>query len=238
LGLARLVLIHASVYGDNRRLLRGLELLGDAARGIAVLTGDEDGKALQALDACGVRGVRLNNTSNATLSPDAVADAAERIARKVADLGWHVQVLLKDDDLKAVLERLDRMPAPMVIDHFGLLAPGRPDHQATTDLLTNRIAEGRCWVKLSAPYWLGENGAETARDLTQRFIAANPERLVWGSDWPHTPPNRDPELAKREQPFRTVDTRGLLQNFLETVPDADTRRRILVVNPSSLYGFT
>jgi len=237
LGLARVVLVHASAYGDNQRLLHGLADLGDSARGVAVLTGDEDHRDLQALDAQGVRGVRLNNISRAALSPEQVAETALEMATKVADLGWHVQVYLQGNDLKAVLDRLDDMPAPVVIDHFGSLSPDLPDRAALTDLLAGKLADGRCWVKLSASYRLADNGAEIARDLTQRFVAANPECLLWASDWPHSPVDRNPKLAKREQPFRVVDTKGLLTDFLETVADPETRRRILVDNAAELYGF-
>lgn len=237
LGLTRVVVVHASVYDDNRRLLHGLEVLGGLARGVAVLIGTETQQELKAFDAQGVCGVRLNNISNVNLSPEAVTDAAIKIARRIANLGWHLQVYLKDDDLGSVLNHLADIPVPVVIDHFGCLTPEQPEQAGLLDLLTDQLAEGRCWIKLSASYRLGGNGAEAARQLTHRFIAANPERLVWGSDWPHTPAKRDPKFAKQEQPFREINTKNLLTGFLEVVPDQTLQHRILVDNPAKLYDF-
>lgn len=237
LGLERIVVVHASIYGDNDRLVHGLNTLGKNARGVALLTGSESPRDLQKLDDAGVRGVRLNNISRAALSPDSVAEAIRDIGGRIADLGWHVQVFLKGDDLKAALQHLDDMPAPLVIDHFGCLSANKPEDAELRDLLVDRLRNGLCWVKLSASYRLDGDGAKTARSLTEKLISANPERLVWGSDWPHTPLNRDPKLAKQEQPFRDINTKQLLTDFLEAVPSQALRQRILVDNPAKLYRF-
>jgi predicted TIM-barrel fold metal-dependent hydrolase len=237
LGLERIVLVHASVYGDNRRLLSGLELLGAAARGVAVLGSGETAADLRDWAARGVAGVRINNVSISTMSPSAVADTVLASARRVADLGWHVQVLLRGNDLRAVLERAPTFPAPLVIDHFGHLSADAAEDQDLRDLLTDRLAAGQCWIKLSASYRLAGDGRAAARALTRRFIAANPERLLWGSDWPHPPENRAPEMRLVPQPFRPVDTARLLADFLDTVPETVARHRILVDNPAALYRF-
>lgn len=235
LGLERIVLVHASVYADNRRLLAGLAALGEQARGVAVLAGDESPDTLRAWDAAGVAGVRVNNVSTSDLTPRAVADAIHATARRVADLGWHVQVFLQGDDLAAVLERAGDLPCPLVVDHFGLLSADGAGDRDLRELLVDRLAAGQCWVKLSAAYRL--SGAGTAAALTRRLVAANPERLLWGSDWPHPPAHRTPETRLTAQPFRAVDTRSLFDGFLAAVPSTDDRRRILVDNPAALYRF-
>ncbi|MBT5033041.1 MAG: amidohydrolase family protein [Rhodospirillaceae bacterium] len=237
LGLERIVVVHASIYGDNNRLVQGLKNLGNKARGVILLTGSETTQDLQELDAAGVRGVRLNNISSAALSSDGVADAFRDIANKIADLGWHVQVFLQGDDLKAALQHLGDMPVPMVIDHFGFLSADKPENAELRELLLDRLRAGLCWVKMSASYRLGGDGRDAARRLTELLVDANPERLVWGSDWPHTPVNRDPKLRKQEQPPREVDTKQLLTDFMEAVPTQDLRHRILVDNPANLYRF-
>lgn len=237
LGLGRVVVVHASVYGDNSRLLHGLTTLGDKARGVMLLTGSESVADLRKLDAAGIRGVRLVGTSGIPGSPDGAARFYKEIASRIADLGWHIQVYMKGDGLMAALTSLDGVPVPLVIDHFGLLSADKPEDAELRNLVMDRVAAGHCWVKLSASYRLKDGGVETARHLTHQLIGANPERLVWGSDWPHTPLNRDPKVAKIEQPFRDIDTKQLLMDFLDTVPSDEMRRRILVENPAKLYRF-
>ena len=122
----------------------------------------------------------------------------------------------------------------MRLDAEGLSADGAED-RPLRELLLARLSDGLCWIKLSASYRLPGEGAATARALTRMFIAANPERLLWGSDWPHPPANRAPEIRLAPQPFRDVDTSRLFADFLEAVPTADLRRRILVDNPAALY---
>lgn len=237
LGLERIVVVHASIYRDNSRLLHGLKTLGDKARGVILMTGTESTADLQEFDAAGVRGVRLNNITKTSLSSDGVADSFRETADQIAELGWHIQVFLQGDDLKAVLNNLEGMPVPLVIDHFGFLSANNPEDAELRDLVMDRVAAGLCWVKLSGSYRLKKDGVEAARSLTQQLIAANPERLVWGSDWPHTPLNREPEWAKKKQPFRDIDTKQLLTDFLDAVPSQDLRSRILVENPAKLYRF-
>ncbi|UUX48925.1 amidohydrolase family protein [Nisaea acidiphila] len=233
LGLERIVLVHASVHGDNQRLFRGLEVLGPRARAVAKIRGTETDQELRDWSSKGVAGVRVNNVSTSALSPQVVAEKVLTASRRVADLGWHVQVLLKGADLQAVLERAAELPTPLVVDHFGLLSV---EDTETLELLIQRLSEGHCWVKMSAAYRL-IGTAETAHALTERFVAANPERLLWGSDWPHPPSKRTPETRLVAQPFRDVDTEQLLADFLRSVPSDETRRRILFENPAALYRF-
>lgn len=237
LGLGRIVLVHASVYADNDRLFHGLEAFGDRARGVAVLSGRETTAELRRWRARGVAGVRINNVSNNVHSPDAVADAVHATSRRIAEHGWHVQVLLKDADLAAVLERVADLPTPLVVDHFGLLSANAERDRALQELLLANLATGRIWIKLSASYRLPGIGAETAKSLTRLFVATNPERLVWGSDWPHPPADRTPEARLVEQPFRAVETKLLFADFLGSLPSEAVRRQILVDNPAALYCF-
>ncbi len=236
LGLDRIVLVHASVYDRNTRLLKGLDWFGDRARGVITISGEEAKADLHRLRDRGVSGVRINNISNKDLSARAVVDRVLDLSRKVADLGWHVQVFLSGDSLRGVLKKAGEMPSPLVVDHFGLVSSGRDEDQQVRDLLLDRVGEGACWLKLSAAYRLpGE--ADDARALTTAFIARNPDRLLWGSDWPHPPANRSPDTRLVAQPFRAVDTQRLFEDFLDAVPDTTVRQKILVDNPTALYRF-
>lgn len=226
LGCERAVLVQPSCYGtDNSAMLDALRSGTFAFRGVAVISGHEPDDELAALHAAGVRGIRLNlYTRGALLS----LDDAQRLAARVRPFGWHLQIyasLSTLDDLDGLLRRLDR---PVVIDHLG-----HPDVAAGAQApgfkaLTRALADGRCWVKLSGAYRLSQQHPRypEALPFAQALVAANPERLVWGSDWPHTnfagPMPNDAELA---------DLLG------EWAPDADTRRRILVDNPARLYDF-
>ena len=184
LGLTRAVLVQPSVYGtDNRAMLEAMRQGGDTVRGVAVIgtQGDDD---LAALDAAGVRGVRIN-----TLFPGAPEiDDLDALAARIAPLGWHLQVLVDVAESAGLVTRLGRLPVATVIDHLGHMpaALGR-DHRGFQDLLA-LLREGRTWVKLSAPYRLSAHGGppyDDVRPFAEAVLEAAPDRVVWGSDWPH-----------------------------------------------------
>lgn len=223
LGLGRAVLVQPSVYGnDNRTMLDAMREGGGDLRGIAVVdpAGEDD---LAALHAAGVRGLRVNR-----LFPGAPADVTG-LARCIAPLGWHLQVLIDVAEDPAAVARLGDLPVPVVFDHLGHMPPGTgPDHAGFRTLL-GLLGDG-AWVKLSAPYRLSAGGAppyDDVRPLAEAVLAAAPDRVVWGSDWPHpalTGPAPRPE--------------DLLIPLLDWIDDDELRQRVLVDNPARLYGFT
>jgi len=224
LGIARAVLVQPSIYGtDNRAMVDALTRHPGRFRGVAVVTADVDDATLDALHAVGVCGVRANLLNPAGISlADAIA-LAPRLARR----GWHLQLQIDVSAFDA-FDRLQRLPLPLVIDHCGYLpaakGPGDPGFRRLLAL----VAAGTCYVKLSAPYrltaWRRDGyGATTA--LARALVAANPRRMLWGSDWPHTDVRAD------------MPNDGDLLNLLEEwVPDATQRRAILADNPVALYG--
>jgi predicted TIM-barrel fold metal-dependent hydrolase len=221
LGVQRAVLVQPSVYGtDNSALLDALEEGGPAFRGVAVPHADIDFAGLQKMHDAGVRGFRLNLVNPAVLS---VADAAS-ISRQVVELGWHLdlQLDLSRQDSSTLLGQAARLPVPLVVDHFGLA----PSPEALRALIS-MLEGGRCWIKMSAPYRLpaGARQRETLHSLVRALVSANPTRLLWGSDWPHT------ELRE------TVHAGEWLEQLLAWLPAATVRQQVFVQNPSSLYGF-
>jgi predicted TIM-barrel fold metal-dependent hydrolase len=221
-GIARAVLVQPSVYGtDNSALLDALEEGGDTLRGVVVPPPDITEAALRAMHALGVRGVRLN-----LINPQVVdLDATLALCRKVADWGWHLQVFLKlsRGDGAVLRDLVARAPLPVVVDHMGGLTPGTQDRS-----LHELLAGGRCWVKLSAPYRLSPQGAPY-RDLHEQIrglAAANPEQVLWGSDWPHT-----------EQQHGTPPAALLTELVHDCFPGAAERQRLCVHNPARLYQF-
>ena len=226
LGLSRTVVVQPSAYGlDNRCTLAGIAALGlERARGIAVVdTRVSDGE-LERLTKAGIRGARFH-----MLPGGAIAwDILDEVAARVQSVGWHVQLQLDGRLLPERQAQIERWPGRIVIDHVGkFLEPVEPEHPAFRCLL-RLVESGRVWVKLSAPYEVSKAGPPLYGDvgrLAKALVTAAPERMLWASNWPH--------------PGRTVlpDDALLLDLLLDWAPDEPTRRRILVDNPSELYGF-
>jgi len=225
-GLSRAVLVQPSVYGTDNACL--LDALGEAAkeggayRGIVVPDAAASDEELLAMDALGVRGVRLN-----VVNPQMLAiDDAIALCARMRSRDWHLQVhLMLAGDGAATLARLaDRVDVPIVVDHFGRPAAGA----ALPQLLLDLVASGRVWVKLSAAYRIvrPDRAQADLQPLVDALVAANPARLVWGSDWPHT-----------ELQTATPHDADLVDLLVATLPDEATLRRVCVDNPASLYGF-
>lgn len=229
LGTQRAVLVTPSTYGaDNRPMLQALAQMGDDARGVAVIDGSESDARLTALHAAGVRGIRLNLSLGVTNT----LDDLERLAGRVAPLGWHVQLLMPPDLLAQAGARLARLPVPLVFDHLGRIAPRQAFSHPAHALLLALLRDGRAWMKLSGGYIVSEAGSATDAyldPLARSYIDAAPDRVVWGSDWPHASASagRHPIPDDAEQLDRLAHWAG----------DAATLRRILVTNPEKLYGF-
>ena len=231
LGLSRNVIVQPSTFGvDNRCLLDALTQIGSTkARGIVVideLTTDEE---LRHMFSLGVRGVRVNFMSPQTWGQTTL-ERLTSTAKRIAPLGWHVQILMSGDQIAAAEATLAGLPTQLVIDHLGRIPqPGGDMHEGTKAVL-RLLANGRTWVKLSEPYEdskVGPPGYEDASSVAKAYVSAAPNRTIWGSDWPH------PTVAK-DKP----DDADLLDLLEVWAPDAATRDRILVKNPAELFGFS
>lgn len=229
MGTTRAVLVTPSTYGfDNRPMLAGLSQLGEQARGVAVLAGDESDAHLQDLHTRGVRGVRINLSLGVTNGPDAI----EPIAARIAPLGWHLQLLMPVAQLAALAPVLRRLPVDRVFDHFGRITPAQCHTHAAHALLLGLLGEGRTWVKLSGGYLVSPTACvdDPALDpLARSFIDAAPGRVLWGSDWPHA------TASAGHHPM--PDDAAQVDRLAHWAGDAATLRRILVDNPAQLYGF-
>lgn len=226
LGFARNVIVQASCHGkDNAALVDALEASDGLARGIAIVGADVDDAELQALHAAGVRGVRFNFVKR--LVDATPHEVFERIAAKVARLGWHIVVYFEGQDLEEVAPLVRRLPGIVVVDHMG-----RPDvtegvegagFRAFMDFLAE---DARYWVKVSCPERLTVAGppyddvVPFARALVERF----PDRVLWGTDWPH--PNMKSHVP---------DDGALVDVIPRIAVTADERQRLLVDNPMRLY---
>lgn len=239
LGIARVVLVQPSPYGtDNRRLLAGLVRLGPRARAVAVVDAGAAPEHLSELREAGVRGLRLNVDTYGIRDPRAVWPALEAEAARCARLGWHVQLLTHLSVIEALGDRLAGLPAPLVIDHLGRPDLDQPLSQPGFAALLRLVAGGRVWVKLSAIGRLcGGTGLERIAPFVKALAEAGADRLVWGSDWPHTGGGRGGRSAGEIEPFMPLDDGEALAALAQAVGDAGLLRRILVESPAALYGF-
>ncbi len=229
LGTQRAVLVTPSTYGsDNRSMLAGLAALGDQARGVAVIDGRESDAQLQALHAAGVRGIRLN------LSLGVIGSAAdiEPLAARVAPLGWHVQLLMAPDLLAQLGDVLMRLPTPVVFDHMARISPTQAGTHPAHQRVLRMLAAGRAWVKLSGGYLVSDQHRSddpALHALARSYIDANPDQVVWGSDWPHATAS----AGRHPMP----DDACQLDQLAVWARTPAALARILTHNPAALYGF-
>jgi predicted TIM-barrel fold metal-dependent hydrolase len=224
LGIERMVVVQASVSGTgNAVTLDAVRQFGQhRARAVAVIDASFTDAMLQDLNAGGVRGVRFNLSSgNGT-----PIEQLEPIARRIAPLGWHIQVYTEGETLAEMAPTLAKLPVEIVIDHCGGVYAGLGLDHPQFHALLRLLDSGNAWIKVCS-YRVSSAGhpwADPAPNV-KAFVARYPDRCVWGTDWPHPQMNPVPEAGL------------LLDQFFEWVPDASTRHRILVDNAAKLYGF-
>ncbi|HTP98557.1 MAG TPA: amidohydrolase family protein [Casimicrobiaceae bacterium] len=224
IGTRRVVVVQPSTYGtDNRCLLEALAQFGSAARGVAVVDPSVPDDALSSMAAANVRAIRFNLARPGATTIHMV----EPLGRRVAQLGWHVQLHMTSEQIVEHERVLERVAAPMVFDHMGRIAPPGFESERAFGIVVGLARAGRAWVKLSAPYLFiaGTHAYEDATALAQAITTAIPERVVWGSDWPHPGARVPVDLDE------VVTSRGLW------MPDDEVRRAALIGNPATLYQF-
>ena len=227
LGLSRAVIVSPGGYGKNYKFLADtLERFPDRFRGIALIPDDITTAEFQRLTKLGVRGLRFMSAARGPKFPH----ISERLAGIAAEHGWHVQFYPHGTDLVDYADRLLALPnEAIVLDHFaGVPAEGGIDQPAFKTML-RMLDTGRAWVKISGPMRCTPKEFPYApvTPMAQALVRHAPERLVWGSDWPHV--NMNDRLMPNDG--------DLLDLLLEWVPDTSTRNRILIDNPCTLYGF-
>jgi len=229
LGTTRDVVIQPSTYGvDNHGLIEVLNQMGPATtRGIAVVNTDVTDEELKQLNAAGVRGIRFNLAIPGGATN---MDMVEPLAARVAVFGWHLQINATEEQILDAVDVWNRIPCQVVFDHLAHVPePAGADHPVF-GAVVELMKKGKAWVKLSAAYQESKVGPPTYSDsgaVVRAFVKAAPDRLVWGSNWPHP-------TEKHTKP----DDALLLDLLAEWVPDEVTRNRILVDNPAKLYGFS
>jgi 2-pyrone-4,6-dicarboxylate lactonase len=232
LGFDRGVLVQPSAYGrDNTAMLDALTREPKRLRGVGVGGAELTPAILKSWHAAGVRALRANEfrrDGKPYYQNGVGLKDVEPLYPLMAELGWHLQLWVDARDLPELMPQLDRVPVPVVVDHMGRLefhhSTGNPGFQA----LLRAVGGGKFWAKLSGTYRLGATPPDyaQAKPFHDALVAANPQNLVWGTDWPHPRP---------EGPV--PDAQRLIDVFLDWTPGAALRQAILTDNPARLYDF-
>jgi predicted TIM-barrel fold metal-dependent hydrolase len=226
LGVDRAVIVQTTVYkADNRAMLDGIARSNGRWRGVALIDESFDDAAFRALHEGGVRGVRFGFVRHLGGVPDLAL--VRRTAARIAPMGWHLVLHLDAGNIPEFIDFFDEFSLPVVVDHMGRVPVRDGRDQAPFRLLLELLKRPNWWVKVSGAERISETGPPftDAIPFAQRLIAAAPDRVLWGTDWPHPNVRWEPDEA---------DLVDLLPRFA----DAAALQRVLVDNPARLYGFS
>jgi predicted TIM-barrel fold metal-dependent hydrolase len=230
LGVERAVLVQPSVYGsDNTVMLEAMRVAGERFRGVAVVETDIADAELARLNAAGVRGVRVNIVDVKDRKPGTLPMAElAALAKRIAPMGWHMEFLMHCDEFPDLDRTFADFPVDIVLGHLGYMKTSLGVNNAGFRALLRLMAMGKAWVKFTGPYRISGDAMPHAdtNAYAHALIAANPQRVLWGTDWPHV-------MVKSAMP-NDGDLCDLLSGW---IPDAATREQVLVHNPAKLYGF-
>jgi predicted TIM-barrel fold metal-dependent hydrolase len=241
LRMDRVVIVQPSVYGtDNACTLDACLQLGSRARAVAVIDERAPASALDAMHTAGVRGVRINLATSGQTSPDAARRRLQTAGKQLEGRSWHIQMYTGMAVIDAIRDQVAASPVPIVFDHFGGAQAALGTAQPGFDALLALVKSGKAYVKISGAY-RSSNALPDYADvapLAKALIAANPQRILWGSDWPH--PDSSIVAGRKATdiaPLLPIDDGRLLNQLAAWAPDAAQRKTILVDNPARLYGF-
>jgi predicted TIM-barrel fold metal-dependent hydrolase len=229
LGASRVVIVTPSTYGtDNSCTLDAVAQFGlKVARAVAVVDASVSDAELERLDRLGVRAIRFNLVMRGGTTS---IDMLEPLSRRVHELGWHVQIHMMADQIAESEALFARLASPILFDHRGRIPPDAGVSHPAFAVIRKLLDAGRAWVKLSSAYQDSKIGPPSYADVTpvaKAFAQAAPERMLWGTDWPHP----------TEKAGNKPDDAILLDLLADWAPDLAARHRILVDNPAELFGF-
>jgi predicted TIM-barrel fold metal-dependent hydrolase len=230
-----------SVYGtDNAATLYGMKARGSDARGVAVIDEKTTDAELDAMGKAGIRGIRLNLATGGSNDPALARQRFQSALPRMASRGWHIQIYTNLAVIAGIKDLVLAAPVPTVFDHFGgaqaALGPTQPGFADLVDL----VRSGKAYVKISGAYRASAKAPDypDVAPLARALIAANAERIVWGTDWPHPNSVTGPGRKVTDiSPLWQIDDGAVLNQLPVWAPDAATRKIILVDNPARLYGF-
>lgn len=241
LHMDRVVIVNPSVYGtDNSCTLEAMKQLGPRARAVAVIDDKTPDQQLDEMHRAGVRGIRLNFENFGQTNPDVARKAFQSAVARVAPRKWHIQIYTRLPVIESLHEEIMAAPVPVVFDHFGGARASLGTGQAGFGTLVDLVRSGRAFVKVSGAYRSSDKPPDypDVAPLAKALIAANAERIVWGSDWPHPTGGALPGHSATDlAPLLQIDDGRLLNQLAVWAPDAGVRKTILVENPARLYEY-
>ncbi|TAT85775.1 amidohydrolase family protein [Rhizobium ruizarguesonis] len=222
LGIVRGILVQPSVYGrDNRVLLEALAAYPDRLRGVVVIDPETTETEIERLDRLGVRGVRINTRNKGGLP----LAAARTLAESIAPLGWSLQLQINPEQLSDIAATLSGIRLPIVIDHLGFIPLARETRSLHVDALKRLMDRAEAYVKVTAPYRLTKDvNYDGFAEVGRALATSHAERLLWGSDWPHT------ELWDG-----MPDDTELVETMQATIDDPAVAEKIFVRNAEALF---
>jgi predicted TIM-barrel fold metal-dependent hydrolase len=237
----RVVIVHPSVYGtDNSCTLDGMKQLGSIVRGIAVIDEKTPESALDEMDRAGMRGIRVNLETTGQSDPAVARQRFQETVDRIKRRGkWHIQVYTRLSVIEAIKDQVTAAPMPIVFDHFGGAQAALGVSQPGFDTLLTLVRSGKAYVKISAPYRSSTKPPDYAdvAPLAKALIGANPQHILWGSDWPHPASPVAHRPVTEITPLWQVDDGRIFNQLPIWAPDERVRKTILVENPAKLYGF-
>ena len=235
----RVVIVNPSVYGtDNSCSLDAIKQLGPGARGVAVIDEKTPNSALDEMYRGGMRAIRINLETSGQSDPALARRSFQTAIERVKNSKWHVQLYTRLSVIEAIKDQVAAAPVPVVFDHFGGAQAALGVGQPGFGTLLNLVKTGKAYVKVSAPYRSSTQAPDypDVAPLAKALVAANPERILWGTDWPH--PQQIPGRALSDiTPLYQIDDGRVFNLFAVWVPDAAQRKTILVDNPAKLFGY-
>jgi predicted TIM-barrel fold metal-dependent hydrolase len=206
--------------------------------GVAVIDERTPERDLDAMAKAGVRGIRLNLATAGQTDPAVARRRFQAFSGRVKRLGWHIQMYTGLPVIAGIRDLVEDSPVPVVFDRFGGLRAALGMEQPGFADLVELVRSGKAYVKISGAYRSSARPLDYADmvPFAKALIAANADRIVWGTDWPHpdsTATHRPAEVA----PLLAIDDGLVLNQLAVWAPDAGVRKRILVDNPARLYGF-
>ncbi len=229
LRVSRGVLTQPSVYGtDNRCMLDYVSKHPTRMRAVVAVGPDADDKVIAEMHAQGARAIRVN-IADPGGNPFSSFAELRRFGERLKPIGWHIELLLHVHQMDEVVGEIRRLPVDISVGHLGYmpakLGVEHPKYQAFLDL----VADGRCWVKLTAPYRITASRTTPYGDVTpfaRALVERRPDRILWGTDWPHP-----------ICPVPMPNDGDLTDHLADWIPDEATRHKVLVDNPQQLFGF-
>jgi predicted TIM-barrel fold metal-dependent hydrolase len=241
LRMDRVVIVQPSIYGtDNACTLDAVRQLGSRARAVVVIDGRMSAAALDAMHKAGARGIRINLATSGQTDPAAARHLLQTAVEQLAGRPWHIQMYTTLPVIEAIRDQVAASPIPIVFDHFGGAQASPGIDQPGFAALQGLVRSGKAYVKISGAYRSSNAQPDYAdvAPLAKALIAANPQRIVWGSDWPHPDSSR---VAGRKAtdiaPLLQIDDGRLLNQLAVWTSDAARRKLILVDNAARLYGY-